>query len=470
MESCKDNDATAGEVAVVVVPLPAQGHLNQLLQVSCLLSSSSSALQVHYLGFSIHTQQARVRANGLDPEKISKIHFHELPTPELDCPPPDPAAALKFPTHLQPLWEASHLLLRRPAADVLREIASKSRRVVIIHDSIMASVVQDAASIPNAETYSFNCISAFSLLSLIYYRAGRPFPAVAAVEEAGLRELMPDLEDCTSYDIRRLGSAQREFLKFRCGEIHNTSRVIEGPFPDVYEREEFSQNLKQWFIGPILPPLNTYKKKQNVWLDWLDEQPPDSVLYVSFGTMTSVSDQQVTELAKGLEQSKVRFLWVLRDADKGNIFSGKPRRIELPEGFEQRMIKRGVVVREWAPQPEILAHPSTGGFMSHCGWNSCIESITHGVPMAAWPMHSDQPSNGFLVTRILRTGLMVREWGEHRELVKASNIENVVRRLMASEEVRTRAQALGEDVRKSVQPGGVSHIQLHSFIAHITRT
>lgn len=90
-----------------------------------------------------------------------------------------------------------------------------------------------------------------------------------------------------------------------------------------------------------------------------------------------------------------------RDADRGNFFAGDVKSAGLPEGYEERIKDVGLVVRDWAPQLEILAHPSTGGFMTHCGWNSCLESITMGVPIAAWLMHSDQPKNAYLVTEIL---------------------------------------------------------------------
>ncbi|XP_047267001.1 zeatin O-xylosyltransferase-like [Capsicum annuum] len=178
------------------------------------------------------------------------------------------------------------------------------------------------------------------------------------------------------------------------------------------------------------------------------------------------------ELAVGLEQSKQKFIWVLSDANRGDIFTWEARRVELPDGFEERVKEVGLVVREWAPQPEILAHSSTGRFMSHCDWNSCIESITMGVPIAAWPMHADQPKNGFLVREILKVGLTVREWENREKLVNASTIENVVKKLMASEEgdaIRKREQELGEVVRRSTAKGGASQIELDSFIAHITR-
>ncbi|XP_031101407.1 zeatin O-xylosyltransferase-like [Ipomoea triloba] len=463
MDSC---NSVSDEVAVVMVPLPAQGHLNQLLQFCCLISSYG--LPVHYIGSAIHNQQARLRANGLDPNKISKIHFHDLPTPHFDSPPPNPNAPIKFPAHMQPTWDASQLL-RHATATILRELASKARKLVIIHDYLMSSVVQDGASLSNAEIYTFNCVSVLCMVSYIYQQLGAQF-----VEKEGeLRELLPTYGGCATEEIMRLGAAQREYAKFKAGDIHNSSRLIEGPFIDLLEQGEMAQKWSQWFIGPILPGKpGLISNKANSCLDWLDQQPKNSVLYISFGTMTSMSDKEVRELALGLEQSKQRFIWVLRDADKGDIFSGTPREIEVPEGFEERVKGVGVVVRDWAPQPEILAHPSTGGFMSHCGWNSCMESITFGVPIAAWPMHSDQPINSFLVAKIIKTGLMVREWADRQEVVKSSTVENVVRRLMASEEgdeIRKRAQQLGENIRKSAQEGGGSQKELNSFIAHITR-
>ncbi|KAL0334324.1 UNVERIFIED_CONTAM: Zeatin O-xylosyltransferase [Sesamum angustifolium] len=148
------------------------------------------------------------------------------------------------------------------------------------------------------------------------------------------------------------------------------------------------------------------------------------------------------------------------------------RRAELPEGFEEKVKEVGMVVRDWVPQPEILAHKSTGGFMSHCGWNSCIESITMGVPIAAWPMHSDQPRNTMFVTQVLKMGIAVMDWERRTEPVQASAIENAVRRLMASEEgdaIRKWVEELAATLRQATEPGGASRLELDSFVAHITR-
>ena len=197
-------------------------------------------------------------------------------------------------------------------------------------------------------------------------------------------------------------------------------------------------------------------------------------MYVSFGTTTAMADQQIKEIANGLARSHQRFIWVLRDADKADIFDGaNVRKSDLPEGYKDLIGDRGLVVREWAPQLEILSHRATGGFMTHCGWNSCMESLTMGVPVAAWPMHSDQPRNTVLMTAVLQVGVVVKEWGRKREeVVAAATVEAAVRRLMVSEEgmvMRRKAEWLGEAVRRSVEDGGDSRRELEAFVAHITR-
>ncbi|KAK8705362.1 hypothetical protein V6N13_048965 [Hibiscus sabdariffa] len=165
-------------------------------------------------------------------------------------------------------------------------------------------------------------------------------------------------------------------------------------------------------------------------------------------------------------------MWVLRDADKGDVFNGEVRRPDLPKGYVDSVKERGVVVRDWAPQLEILAHPAIGGFVSHCGWNSCMESITMGVPIGAWPMHSDKPRNAVLITKLLKVGITIKDWAHRDEIVTAAVVEDAVRRLMASEEgeeVRKRAEELSGAVRQSVGEGEVYSKEWDSFINHIIK-
>ncbi|GFQ08796.1 zeatin o-glucosyltransferase [Phtheirospermum japonicum] len=398
-----------------MVPLPCQSHLNQLLSLASLISSHN--LPVHFLGSATHNRQAKLR-HGPNP---NPIHFHDLPTSPIDSPDPNRPAILAY------------MELSRPIGELVQEMSANTRKIVLIYDRLIAEAVGDAVLVPNVESYAFNCLSSFNLFYI------------------------------------------PEHFKDRAGDIHNTIRLIDGKYIDLLAREEIGGKQQQWAISPTLMPklnINHDTITRHECLDWLDRQDPGTVIYVSFGTSISFSEDETREIALGLEQSKRKFVWVLRDADKADIFSREIRRIELPDGFEERVRERGIVVRDWAPQVEILAHKSTGGFMSHCGWNSCFESLMMGVPILAWPMHSDQPLNAFFVADILKTGLFVRKWEEREKLVKASVIKDVVERLMAMEEgveIRKRAAEISLAVNKEFWEGGELSREMESFISHIRR-
>lgn len=338
----------------------------------------------------------------------------------------------------------------------------------------MSSIVQDLVLIPHVESYSFHSVSAFAMFFYFWEALGKPFP----VEPELLKDL-PSLEGCFTTEFRKFVTKQHKCTNLASGRLYNTCKAIEGPFLALLAKEEISGNKKQWALGPVNPveiqDNNLSSNHAHKCLEWLDKQAPNSVIYVSFGTTTSLSDAQIKELALGLEMSEQKFIWVLRDADTGNIFSGEGERgddDQLPKGYEERVEGRGMVVRGWAPQLEILGHPSTGGFMSHCGWNSCMESITMGVPIAAWPMHSDQPRNTVLITKLLKIGLAVKDWERREGLVESTTVERAVRMLMGSregEEMRRRAAELGGAVGESAAEGGGSRSELDSFISHITR-
>ncbi|KEH28644.1 putative trans-zeatin O-beta-D-glucosyltransferase [Medicago truncatula] len=453
------------QVVIVVVPFPAQGHLNQLLHFSRLILSHN--IPVHYVGTSIHNRQATTRVQGWDPNSISNIHFHHFKAPPFVSPPPNPNTENKFPSHMVPSFVASSHL-REPVAELMHSLSSVFEKVVVIHDSLMASVVQDAKNIANVENYSFLSTCAFSIFTSIWEKVGKPpFESSHIID-------VPSMEGCFTTEIYDFINAQSEFYEFSDGSIYNTSRVIESPYLELIERITCSK--KHWAVGPF-NPLTIEKKKdskgRHLCMEWLDKQEPNSVIYVSFGTTTTLTDEEIEQIATGLEQSKIKFIWVLRDADKGDIFDGNEgKRGELAKGFEERVEGMGFVVRDWAPQLEILSHPSTGGFMSHCGWNSTLESISMGVPIAAWPMHSDQPRNCVFITQVLKIGLVVMDWAKRHELVTASDIENVVRTLMDTmegDEMRERAMKLKNAIGMSMDEGGVSRMEMDSFIAHITR-
>ncbi|KAI7998296.1 Zeatin O-xylosyltransferase [Camellia lanceoleosa] len=362
------------EVVVIMVPFPCYSHLNQVLQLSCLISTYN--IPVHYACSATHVHQAKLRFNATNRLSFAQIHFHEFPTPPFLSPPPDPNS--KFPSHLIPSFEAS-LQLRDPMTEFLHKISPMARRVIVVHDVLMAYVVQDTATLPNVETYSFSPIGTFSSFFDDWQMTGKPFQVD---EPQGL----PSDEGCVPSEIRSLLTLQTDFLKSTSGTIINSCRSIEGTYIDLSKEVQVDKNKQIWAVGPLIIGAvdnGRNSNSQHKCLEWLDKQDPKSVLYVSFGTTTSLTNQQIKELAIGLEQSGQKFIWVLRDADEGDIFS------DLQEG-----------------------------------------------------------------------------------VVASSTIAEAVKKLMASkegEEMRKRAEELGGATRKAVEEGGVSRMELDSFIAHITR-
>ncbi|KAK2651887.1 hypothetical protein Ddye_011743 [Dipteronia dyeriana] len=462
------------QVVVVMVPFPAQGHLNQLLQLSRLLLSYG--IPIHYVGTASHNRQAKVRVHGWNPVSLaaSNIRFHDFEIPPFRCSLPDPNATINFPSHLQPCFDAAAKHLIDPVTVLLRSLSSKNRKVIIIHDSLMGSVIQEARFIPNVESYSFHSVSAFT----VYLYKWEAMQGNTLVANDVIPKEIPSLEGCFTSEFMDFVNSEYDYHKFNSGSLYNTSRVIESAYMELLEQSTIAKNTKHWALGPFNPVAITKSKqkdsnRKHYCLEWLDKQAPNSVVYVSFGTTTAMNDEQIKELAVGLKQSDQKFIWVLRDADIGDVFDeNQVRRAKLPKGYEDSIKDKGLVVRDWAPQLEILGHPSTGGFVGHCGWNSCMESITMGVPIGAWPMHSDQPRNTVLITQVLKVGIVVKDWSKHNEIVTSNRVEKAVKILMVSkdgDEMRKRAIKLSRDVRRSMDEGGASRMEMDSFVAHITR-
>uniref|UniRef100_A0A3Q7G3G3 Glycosyltransferase N-terminal domain-containing protein n=1 Tax=Solanum lycopersicum TaxID=4081 RepID=A0A3Q7G3G3_SOLLC len=300
------------------------------------------------------------------------------------------------------------MLICEPVDSFLCNISSKSRRVIVVHDPSMSYSVQDVSSIPNAASYIFNCISALSLYCFVCLFSGVPIN----LGEELVKNIL-SFEGTMTYEIKNIIALQPPYTDMKSSEIHNTSKVMKASF------------LICW-----------HKVNNNGQLD-------------HFGLLNS----QIISLYILWNNNYIFRYSNHRDSDGIRL---KQKEVHMENGHYNP--------KSWLILPV--------GFMSHCGWNSCIESITMGVPVVAWPMHSDQPNNGFLVIKIFKIGLILREWDKRRELISPSTIENVVRKLMESEEgdvIRKRAEGLGEAVRRSTKKQGSSRIVLDYFIIFIKR-
>ncbi|KAG8090201.1 hypothetical protein GUJ93_ZPchr0011g28763 [Zizania palustris] len=216
-------------------------------------------------------------------------------------------------------------------------------------------------------------------------------------------------------------------------------------------------------IGPLIT-TNTADDAtpRAACLDWLDRQPAKSVIFVSFGSGGSLPTDQMRELALGLELSGQRFLWVVRSpSDQGdvnaNYYDAESKKDPfgyLPDGFTERTKDVGLLVPSWAPQTKVLAHPATGGFLTHCGWNSVLESLLHGVPMVAWPLFAEQRQNAVMLTDGVGAAIRVPE-SKGR-----SKIAAVVREVMEGEgrgaAVRPNVAELQQAAVDGLRDGGVA--------------
>ncbi|MBA0690652.1 hypothetical protein Goari_008314 [Gossypium aridum] len=154
----------------------------------------------------------------------------------------------------------------------------------------------------------------------------------------------------------------------------------------------------------------------------------------------------------------------LNDAAAGAVHCKNPEEM-LPEGFLERIQERGMICR-WAPQVDVLGHKAVGGFVSHCGWNSILESLWHGVPIVTWPIYAEQQLNAYMMKEV---GLAVELRWDYRggtsDIVKAEEIEEGVRQVMdAGSEVRKKVKEMAEMARKAVMNGGSSFNSIGRFI------
>ncbi|KAK0591474.1 hypothetical protein LWI29_002594 [Acer saccharum] len=217
-------------------------------------------------------------------------------------------------------------------------------------------------------------------------------------------------------------------------------------------------------IGPLLASNHSGHLAGNFWpedstcLSWLDKQAKGSVIYVSFGSIAKLNQQQFHELALGLESLDKPFLWVVRK-DLVQVSNA-----EFPEGFTERVASRGKVV-EWAPQEKVLGHPSVACFLSHCGWNSTIEGVSMGVPFLCWPYFADQFHNRSYICDAWKVGLELI--ADNNGIITRHELETKIKTLLIDDAIKANVLKLKEMARNSLAQGGSSFQNFQTFIAQI---
>ncbi|XXG70721.1 hypothetical protein AAC387_Pa07g0135 [Persea americana] len=239
---------------------------------------------------------------------------------------------------------------------------------------------------------------------------------------------------------------------------HEVLNAMASMLPHIYSIGSLSLLVNKLPISGLNAIGSNLWKEERECLEWLDTKEPKSVLYVNFGSITVMSAQQMSEFAWGLANSNHNFLWAVRP----DLVRGESAM--LPEEFANITKERGLLV-SWCPQEEVLLHPSVGGFLTHCGWNSTLESICAGVPVICWPFFADQQTNCRFACATWSIGLEIESDG------KRQRIEGLVRELVEGEkgeEMRQRALEWKESAENAVEEGvGSSCMNLEKLINNV---
>ncbi|XP_060181981.1 UDP-glucosyltransferase 29-like [Lycium barbarum] len=214
------------------------------------------------------------------------------------------------------------------------------------------------------------------------------------------------------------GIALKAFEQSNDIVLVNSSKEIEGKYIDILSQLSKKEIIP---IGPLIRDTIDEEDNSEI-MQWLDKKDESSCVFISFGSEYILSNKDIEEIAKGLELSLVNFIWAIK------FPTGVTTTIEevLPQGLLEKS-EKGIVVKGWLPQATILGHFSVGGFVTHCGWNSLLETISFGVPIIAMPKHLDQPTNARLIEELgLGVEILKDENGDIKREEVARGIRKVV--------------------------------------------
>ncbi|KAL3829065.1 hypothetical protein ACJIZ3_017867 [Penstemon smallii] len=438
---------------VVLVPYPYQGHMTPMLQLGSILHSQGFSIVVAHTEFN-------------SPKTSDNPEFTFLPLSD---------NLSDFDTsfyNMLNIISAMNTNCKASFQDYLVQMMEEEELcgdvACIIYDSIL-HFVDDVATrlkIPTIVLRTNGAAYMHSHSTVLQLVAEKVFP----LPESRLQDEVPELHPLRFKDLpfpatSNLPQPVIDFVQSYT-DIRSSSAVIWNTVNklDHTKLQQLQQQSQVPFfpIGPLhkmAPPLSTSLINEDTsCLSWLDKQAPGSVIYVSLGSLATIDEKELSEMAWGLAKSEQPFLWVVRPS----LLNDSEAIEFLSKDFLEITKDRGCIVK-WAPQKKVLAHWAVGGFLSHCGWNSTLESMFEGVPMICRPSFSDQMVNARYVTRVWRVGLELEQGSE-------GSIEKAVRKLMVGEEgkeLTKRAFEMKQELEESMKEGGSSYESLHNLVEFI---
>ncbi|XP_004515414.1 UDP-glycosyltransferase 1-like [Cicer arietinum] len=451
---------------LVLYPALGKGHLNTMIELGKLILTHNPSLSITILILSppntkphpLEDIQTLVKTFAC--ESFPSITFHHIPS--ISFP-------ITLPPHILPLEvcrRSNHLV-----DHILQSISKSSILKGVILDFMNYSTNQITSTL-DIPTYFYYTSGASSLavflqLPTIHQNTTKSlkdfhmYPKIHGLPMISIEDMPEEVRDRESQSYKVFLEMARS-MKESDGVIINTfdaveERVLKALKGGLCLPEGTTPPF--FCIGPMIsPPCKVEDERGSLCLSWLDSQPSQSVVLLSFGSMGRFSHTQLNEIAFGLEKSEQRFLWIVRSELDLEELSLEEL---LPEGFLERTKKNGLVVRNWAPQRAILSHDSVGGFVTHCGWNSVLEAICEGVPMIAWPLYAEQNLNKVTLVDEMKVGLKVNK--SQDGLVSGIELGEKIKELMESnhgKEIRERILKMKISAKEAKQGGGSSLVDM----------
>jgi hypothetical protein len=467
--------AGSGRDHVVVFPFMAKGHTLPLLHFASALAAHHGGLRVTVVTTRGNLAFARRRL----PARVGLVALPFPSHPEL---PEGVESTDALPSHsLFSAFLRATALLREPFAGYLASLPAPPLALV---SDFFLGFTQRVAGDAGVPRVTFHGMSAFSL-ALCFSLATRPPPPESIQDGAPFRvprfpESVTITADEIPHGVVQAANVDNPVTRFVFDEVRyweykswgvlvNSFDALDGDYAAILE-SFYLPGARAWLVGPLFLAAGESpeggdddEEDPEGCIAWLDKRRPGSVVYVSFGTQVHATVAQLEELAHGLADSGHAFLWAVRSSD-----AWSPPVDAGPEGK---------IVRGWVPQRRVLAHPAVGGFVSHCGWNSVLESLAAGRPLLAWPVMAEQAANAKLVVDILGAGVRagVRAGANVApELVGRAQVAEKVRELMdggeAGRRMRARAEHVREAARTAVDEGGTSRLALRRLVDELQRT
>lgn len=465
---------------VVCIPYPSQGHVTPMMRLAKLLHSRGFHITFVNTEFN---HKRLVRAKGPQSVKgFSDFRFEAIPD---GLPPSDRDATQDIPK----LCDSTRKNCLVPFKELLGKLNSSPelpRVTCIISDGVMSFGIKAAEEMGIPEV-QFWTSPACAMMCFLHYREfinrgicpfkddnyltdgtlDKPIDWIAGMKNIRYKDVPSFIRTTDPNDIMFdfIGEEAQNCLKAPA-IIFNTFDAFEHQVLQAYASKFNYRNI--YTIGPLpllgrhVPESPVNSLNSSLWkpdskcLEWLDKKEKDSVLYINYGSITTMTEQHLIEFAWGIANSKHPFLWIVRP----DIVTGDSDSASLPREFLEETKEIGMLAT-WCAQDQVLAHPAVGAFLTHCGWNSMMETVCEGVPVIGWPFFSDQQTN---------CRYSCTEWGigmEVNEDVRREEVELLVKEMMGGEkgkELRRKAKEWKMLAEEATNVGGSSYQNFDRFI------